>query len=189
MTATTAPKPRSSAELLTRARHQLERARAFCQRTQADSANVYLGVEELDQLLALTEGERFRTAWEEALLEATRQEERARTLEEQKDGAYRERNLVIALLAKLLAMNGSSDVYACLGVHEDAEGEEWDEEWKWVVYLYPAPGVQLSWHIHASEYPLFRSFLPVGLEVWDGHSTETKYERIRALLAEGSEEG
>lgn len=89
---------------------------------------------------------------------------------EQKDGAYTERNALVAALSKLLP--------ACLARHP-AEDLEWDDDWRWIVFI-DAPTGQLSWHIHDSEREAF-DHLEVRDVRWDGHTTPEKYKRLAAL--------
>lgn len=96
-----------------------------------------------------------------------------------KNGAYRERDMCVALIAGLARANGCK---VGLGQHE-GEGD-WDPEWRTVVYvdlLRPkyGPG-QVSWHIHESEREWFE-WMPQYSGKWDGHDTDEKYRRV--LLA------
>lgn len=136
----------------------------------------------------------------------------AEELKKQLDAVYKERDLCVALAAHLadaisreaaLQVDGywahskqaeletlkeiRKSYFAWLGKHEDKPGEEWDEDWKNIVFI-RIPQGQLSWHIHDSEVSLFnRLFVASGsetgtpdhVEPWDGHTTEEKYERIR----------
>jgi hypothetical protein len=92
----------------------------------------------------------------------------ARSLEAAKDGAYRERDSLVAALSKLFP--------ATLGWHE---GEDWDDDWRNIVYI-DLPTGQASWHLHESEMPQFMH-LTLSDVKWDGHTTEEKYERVAAL--------
>jgi hypothetical protein len=88
--------------------------------------------------------------------------------EAEKNNAYRERNLLIVVLAKLFPAS----------IELDAIGT--DPEWKYVVIV-DFPTGQASWHIHRDEINLF-SFLPLNAgRVWDGHTTDEKYRRIAEL--------
>lgn len=109
------------------------------------------------------------------------------------DAVYRERNLVVALAAKL-ALQGPMS-FAWLGRDESAE-----EGWQNVVFIsladpFDGKPVQLSWHVPDRELDAF-AFLPlVSGErdyhqvravtdfgtirlAWDGHTTEEKYRRL-----------
>jgi hypothetical protein len=98
--------------------------------------------------------------------------ERLRSLvvshKESQDEAYRERNNLVVVLAKLYPASIELDL------------AEADPEWKYVVIV-DFPTGQASWHIHKDEINLF-SFLPLNAgRVWDGHTTEEKYRRIAEL--------
>lgn len=87
------------------------------------------------------------------------------------DGAYNERNRLVAFIARLLPS----------GLKKTAI-EGWDETWHGCVYI-DLPTGQASWHYHDREAHLFDGLPPYSGE-WDGHSTDEKYERIaRAALA------
>lgn len=102
-------------------------------------------------------------------------------LRAQKDGAYSERDTVVASLAwacKLLGWRVG------LGRHV---GENWDEDWRNIVFI-DLPTGQVSWHVHDSEMPMFDG-LPPYCAPWDGHSTPEKYERLRRALGRTDGEG
>ncbi len=93
-------------------------------------------------------------------------------LREAKDGAYEERNRVVALLASVFPS----------GVRKTAI-PGWEPEWHDCVYI-DLPTGQASWHYHDSQAYLFAHLPPYRGE-WDGHTTDVKYERVaRAALAE-----
>lgn len=94
--------------------------------------------------------------------------ERVRALTEAKDGAYLERNRVVALLARLFPS----------GVARTAI-EGWSDDWHGCVYI-DLPTGQVSWHFHDSHAFLFEG-LPPYRGTWDGHTTQEKYERVAAL--------
>ncbi len=85
-----------------------------------------------------------------------------------KDQGYRERNILVRLLASLYPS----------GIKKTAI-EGWDEEWHNCVYI-DFPNGQASWHYHDSEINLFAD-LPQYTKEYDGHTTEEKYQRICAL--------
>lgn len=85
-----------------------------------------------------------------------------------KDAAYRERNQLVALLARL---------YPSGIAQTPIEG--WDPAWHGCVYI-DLPTGQASWHFHTSEAHLFAD-LPPYAGSWDGHTTEEKYRRVAAL--------
>lgn len=90
-------------------------------------------------------------------------------LQDAKNGAYAERNKLVALVSKVFP--------SCLGRHEDTD-TSWEDDWRWIVYV-TLPTGQCSWHIHDSDLPLF-SHLKKGDVQWDGHTTAEKYARIAA---------
>lgn len=108
-------------------------------------------------------------------LEATNLEQARKILsyKARKDGAYTERNRVVALLSKLLVSS--------LGRHS-LDDKEWDIEWRNIVYVALPNGKQLSWHIHDSHLPLFPHLQFNTSVQWDGHTTEEKYARIEAYV-------
>lgn len=91
----------------------------------------------------------------------------------QKDAAYRERDMCVALIAKLAAAQGYR---VGMARHEG----EWEDDWRWIVYI-DLPTGQVSWHIHDSEREWFDFQVYPG--TWDGHTTDQKYERMAALRA------
>lgn len=98
-------------------------------------------------------------------------------LRERKDGAYEERNRVVALLTSVFPS----------GVKKTAISG-WDAEWHGCVYI-DLPTGQASWHYHDSQAHLF-SHLPPYQGEWDGHTTDVKYERVaRAALAGEEKKG
>ena len=91
-------------------------------------------------------------------------------LRAQKDGAYRERDACVALIAKLAASMGWR---VGMARHEG----EWEDDWRWIVYI-DLPTGQVSWHIHDSEREWFD--FPEYPAKWDGHSMYEKYDRMAA---------
>jgi hypothetical protein len=87
-----------------------------------------------------------------------------------KDGAYHERDMVVAALSKCFPSH--------LSRHSD-EDTAWEDDWRWIVYI-ELPTGQASWHIHDSEFDLF-NHLEVRPNNWDGHNTERKYKRLAAV--------
>jgi len=51
----------------------------------------------------------------------------------------------------------------------------------WAVVMIETPQGQLSWHIAPDDMDLFDHVSRNDLYVWDGHTTEQKYERLRKL--------
>ena len=91
--------------------------------------------------------------------------DRIEKLEAARDGAYTERNRLVAFLASIYPS----------GMKKTAI-PGWDEAWHGCVYI-DLPTGQASWHFHDSEAHLFTHLLPYDGE-WDGHTTEEKYERL-----------
>jgi hypothetical protein len=96
----------------------------------------------------------------------------------QKDGAYAERNQVVALLARMALALGWR---AGLRGHEPDPDPAWDDDWKNVVAI-DLPTGQVTWHYHDSDRPLFSS-LPPYTAPWDGHDTAEKYRRVNAAAS------
>jgi hypothetical protein len=92
-----------------------------------------------------------------------------------KDSAYTERNRLVHALCSIAQLLG----WRC-GMRVD-EGEGRDPAWQTVVMI-DLPTGQVSWHIHESEVAAFKD-LPSYSGPWDGHSTEEKYRRLKALQA------
>ncbi|MFI2632597.1 hypothetical protein ACH5A2_19695 [Streptomyces collinus] len=103
------------------------------------------------------------------------QRQRAEQAEAERDGAYRERAHLVALLAAM-----TDD--AVITYAPDIEEPGWQ-----IVYL-TIGGQQCSWHIAPRDAELFEHVERVGaLDVralWDGHTTEEKYQHIAAHTAE-----
>jgi hypothetical protein len=93
---------------------------------------------------------------------------------EQRDGAYRERAHLVALLAGLTRG-------AVIAPAPDVDEPGWQ-----IVYL-TIGSHQASWHVHPRDADLFAHVERVEADdpqaQWDGHTTEEKYERIRQLAA------
>ncbi|WP_435218372.1 hypothetical protein [Streptomyces sp. bgisy034] len=96
-------------------------------------------------------------------------------VESERDGAYRERAHLVALLA---AMTDGSVI---------APAPDVDEPGWQIVYLFIRGG-QASWHISPRDGALFEDIEHVAADdpraQWDGHTTEEKYGRIRRLTAQ-----
>jgi hypothetical protein len=84
------------------------------------------------------------------------------------DTAYRERNALVAALAR----------HYPSGIRKtDIPG--WDPCWHNCVFIDTQEG-QMSWHYHDSDARLFAG-LPPYEKPWDGHTTPEKYERLNRL--------
>ena len=92
----------------------------------------------------------------------------------QKDGAYSERNKLVAALSKMFP--------ASLERHPD-EDKSWEDDWRWIVFI-DLPAGQASWHLHDSELSQFDHLKRGQGRKWDGHTTEEKYRRLAAFKSE-----
>ncbi|WP_326729007.1 hypothetical protein [Streptomyces phaeochromogenes] len=96
--------------------------------------------------------------------------ERTQAVEQERDGAYRERAHLVALLAAM-----TED--AVIAPAPDVDEPGWQ-----IVYLIIGSS-QASWHISPLDGELFECVEHVPMEDprarWDGHSTDDKYARIR----------
>lgn len=94
-------------------------------------------------------------------------------LTEERDGAYRERARLTALIAAGLAEQ------AILAPATDTDGPGWQ-----ILYL-TLHGRQCSWHIAPRDAELFAHLEHVPADdpraQWDGHTTEAKYDHIDHL--------
>jgi len=89
-------------------------------------------------------------------------------MEAVKDGAYLERNKVVAALAKCFPSGRGRTAI-----------EGWSDDWQGCVFI-DLPTGQASWHFHASQMHLLDG-LPEHQGTWDGHTTEVKYQRLADL--------
>lgn len=103
--------------------------------------------------------------------------DRVKALEQSKDGAYSERNKLVAALSKLFP--------ASLERHDEND-KTWEDDWRWIVFI-NLPTGQVSWHIHDSELNQFSHLHRICGRVWDGHTTKEKYDRLAALLPKKKE--
>lgn len=116
--------------------------------------------------------------------ENQRLEQENAALRDGKNYAYYERNQLVAALTKIFP--------AWIERHPDAD-KTWDNDWRNIIFI-SLPTGQASWHIHDSEFDNFQH-LPTsaqGVQSWDGHTNEEKYERLshleQALAAKGGED-
>lgn len=96
-------------------------------------------------------------------------------LAKSRDGAYTERNRLVALLSTLFPSGKAKTAI-----------EGWGESWHGCVYI-DFPWGQASWHYHDSEAHLF-AHLPPYQNQWDGHTTDQKYAAISAAIAKAGEQ-
>ena len=137
-------------------------------------------IERLREHERLTDAYSKKDAFDRAVAEcvqlrkrAERAEARVAELEEAKNGAYTERDMLVAALSKLLP--------ARLGPNDQPE-----PGWTWIVFI-DGPTGQLSWHIHDSELSWFDHLDRVEYGQWDGHSTVEKYARLLAMESTSAE--
>jgi len=97
-------------------------------------------------------------------------------LEKSLNGAYAERNQIVAALSKLYPAGQKKTAI-----------EGWDEAWHNCVYI-DLPTGQVSWHIHDREMEQFAHLPPYEGE-WDGHDTPEKYRRLANLASQGGNGG
>ncbi len=120
----------------------------------------------------------LKTRVSDAEYEQNLARQRAESAEGERDGAYRERAHLVALLA---AMTDS----AVIAPAPDVDEPGWQ-----IVYL-TIGGHQATWHISPRDADLVAHIEPVEPDdpraQWDGHSTELKYARIAAHTAELAE--
>lgn len=93
------------------------------------------------------------------------------------DNVYKERNLCVALIAHFCRISGYT-----VGIKEH-QGEDWEDEWRNVLFIDLGPNMQVSWHLHKDELVNFLAIDKYYGE-WDGHNTEEKYDRIKKFILE-----
>ncbi|KAB7839476.1 hypothetical protein [Streptomyces mobaraensis] len=95
---------------------------------------------------------------------------RLEVAEAERDTVYRERAHLVAHLAALHP--------AHIG-YTDPNAPDW------AVVILETPAGQLSWHIAERDMGLFEHVEPTNriCRTWDGHTTDEKYARLRALTA------
>lgn len=92
-----------------------------------------------------------------------------------KDGAYLERNRVVAAFARMAMTHGWP--VAILKTNIDG----WDPEWQQCIFI-ETPFGQVSWHFHDNERTLFPNTMVGTGAIWDGHTTDEKYRRLDVLV-------
>jgi hypothetical protein len=132
-----------------------------------DARNLMAGFSELDIAETAVDAQRAVTTLNQRLA----------TAEKERDGAYRERAQLLAWLAALHP--------AVRTLAPDVKEPGWQ-----ILYLNPTTGGQMTWHIAPRDLELFDhvEYVPAGSgdqrALWDGHTTEIKYERIASLTAD-----
>lgn len=92
-----------------------------------------------------------------------------------KDGAYSERNRVVAAFARMAQEHG----WPVAILKTDIDG--WDPDWQQCIFI-ETPFGQVSWHFHDSERNLFPATMVGTGAIWDGHTTDEKYRRLDVLV-------
>ena len=92
--------------------------------------------------------------------------------ERAKDQAYAERNQLVALLAA---------IFPSWRTTHDPNDTASEPDWRTIIGV-ALPTGQATWHIHDSEVERF-AHVPCRHVPWDGHTTEEKYDRVRAAIA------
>jgi len=138
-----------------------------------------------------------RTKFAELVDRLSEQGEDCINLQRELDYVYKERNRCIAFMTKMITALDSPDT-AFIGTHQpvddDAalcpavgvargEGERRrDDDWRNVVVIVIVSTegtMQLTWHIHNDDWPLFSHLEHKGTDwKWDGHTTDEKYKRM-----------
>jgi len=108
-------------------------------------------------------------------------------LRKEKDNAYWERNQLVAALSKLLPSHMAK---------HPKDDKEWEDDWRNIVVMHvplelthfadvvdqPVPSdIQVTWHIHDHDMPMFDHLGEDPSYQWDGHTTEEKYRRLRLI--------
>lgn len=97
---------------------------------------------------------------------------RAERLADKVDAVYNERDMCVALIAKLSMALGYE-----VGIGKD---DKWEgRRFESVVYI-DLPNGQISWHIDEDELDLFDG-IPKYDKEYDGHTTEEKYSRMKSF--------
>ncbi len=94
----------------------------------------------------------------------------------EKNGAYKQRNECVAMMAKMAIQLGY-DVW-----QHKTTIEGWDKAWHNCVYI-ELPTGQVSWHFHDSEAQLFSFVSEKSNKLWDLHDNEIKLLRMKRYLA------
>lgn len=98
---------------------------------------------------------------------------RERELEVRKDGAYLERNHLVAALARCFPS----------GIRKTAI-EGWSDDWHGCVYI-DLPAGQISYHYHDSQAFLFEA-LPAYTKLYDGHTKDDVHERLKSATLQAT---
>jgi hypothetical protein len=101
----------------------------------------------------------------------------------ERNAAFRERNQIVAALARLMAAVNPGSVHLVApdptAYPEDRQGKR-REVIRPLVCIHLPDGRNLTWHFSPEERPFFMG-LPEAPADWDGHDTDEKYERLADL--------
>jgi hypothetical protein len=112
---------------------------------------------------------------------ATEMIERLAALTVQKDGAYRERNMMVAAFMRMIPMFPASGKWKAFRTLHPSDDVDWDPDWRHILVI-EGPTGQMSWHLHDSEAHLLRGLRFVDDWQWDGHTTDEKYDRLKRAV-------
>ena len=100
-----------------------------------------------------------------------------------KNQAYSERNKILAAFAWLIQNKGCKFPCRVFLAHHPDTDESWEDDWRNILVIQPYND-QMAWHIHDSEMPLFHGIHQNLGYVWDGHTTEQKYQLLIRYFCE-----
>lgn len=99
---------------------------------------------------------------------------------EDKNQAYKERNILVSILLKGMARY--PDTFKVFRAKHPEDDKEWERDWMniaGVEYLSITSGfVQAVWHFHDKEIDLIKDLPLNKAYVWDGHTTDEKYKKL-----------
>lgn len=91
------------------------------------------------------------------------------------DAVYAERDMVVALAARLAQLQGIN-VFVAPHIPASAD-EQWEEGWSSVIVI-ELPNASVSWHVKDSELPWFVHLPRQATHAYDGYTTQEKYQRL-----------
>ena len=93
------------------------------------------------------------------------------------DSAYNERDILVSVLAKLFKKYSSVE-------EVDPQTVNYDPEFKYIVYIDLPGGNQFSWHLKNEEIELFDDIEKNKGTIWDGHTSNEKYDKLLSLFSD-----
>lgn len=154
---------RRSEEWRARAQLDLDRARELKEQAEKQCGRMSKRYEDERKRRDIAEAQAF--AWRKELVETTVQ------LQAEKNDAYLDRSLVLALATQFMLDADMGNPRMWLDPDQDAE-------WRFVVAADLPDAGQVTWHVHVDQAEeLFRHLLMVNNE-WDGHTTQDRRERL-----------